>query len=179
MSRIGKLPINIPTNVEIILKGQNLKITGAFGKLEQKIPDSILINKLDNKLIITSKKVNNTSNALHGLFRALINNMVKGVSETFTITLLLQGVGYRGNIEKNNLILSLGYSHTINFVIPETIKVQVIKNTTLKLTGCNKQELGLFASKIRAWRTPEPYKGKGIRYENEIIKRKAGKSGKK
>lgn len=179
MSRIGKLPISIPTNVEITLKDQNLKITGPFGELEQKIPDSIFINELDNKLIITSKKTDKTSNALYGLFRALINNMVKGVSETFTVTLLLQGVGYRGSIEKNKLILSLGYSHSINFIIPETIKIQIIKNTTLKLTGSNKQELGLLASKIRAWRTPEPYKGKGIRYENEIIKRKAGKSGKK
>jgi large subunit ribosomal protein L6 len=179
MSRIGKLPISIPTNVEITLKDQNLKITGPFGELEQKIPDSIFINELDNKLIITSKKTDKTSNALHGLFRALINNMVKGVSETFTVTLLLQGVGYRGSIEKNKLILSLGYSHSINFIIPETIKIQIIKNTTLKLTGSNKQELGLLASKIRAWRIPEPYKGKGIRYENEIIKRKAGKSGKK
>ena len=179
MSRIGKLPISIPTNVEITLKDQNLKITGPFGELEQKIPDSIFINELDNKLIITSKKTDKTSNALYGLFRALINNMVKGVSETFTVTLLLQGVGYRGSIEKNKLILSLGYSHSINFIIPETIKIQIIKNTTLKLTGSNKQELGLLASKIRAWRIPEPYKGKGIRYENEIIKRKAGKSGKK
>jgi len=179
MSRIGKLPINIPTNVKVTLNDQDLKVTGTFGELNQKIPNSILVNQLDSKLIVTVKKVDKITNALHGLFRSLINNMVKGVSETFTITLLLQGVGYRGNIEKDKLILSLGYSHSINFIIPETIKVKVIQNTTLKLTGYNKQELGLFASKIRSWRTPEPYKGKGIRYENEIIKRKAGKSGKK
>jgi len=179
MSRIGKLPIIVPTNVSIKLENQNLKIAGPFGELEYKIPDFISIVESSNVLTIVSSKIDRTSDSLHGLSRALIKNMIKGVSELFVVTLLLQGVGYRGTIEKNKLILSLGYSHTINFDIPETIKVQVIKNTTIKLKGCNKQELGLFASKIRAWRVPEPYKGKGIRYENEIIRRKAGKSGKK
>jgi len=179
MSRIGKLPINIPTNVNVLLKDQDLKITGPFGELECKLPDFISITQSSNILTITSSKIDRISNALHGLFRALIKNMVKGVSELFVITLLLQGVGYRGIIEKNTLILSLGYSHTIDFIIPENIKIQIIKNTTIKLTSCNKQELGLFASKIREWRIPEPYKGKGVRYENETVRRKAGKSGKK
>jgi large subunit ribosomal protein L6 len=179
MSRIGKLPISIPTNVSITLKNKNLKIVGQFGELERKIPDSISVEQSSNKLTVISSKADRTSNALHGLFRALIKNMVKGVSELFVITLLLQGVGYKGVVEKDKLALNLGYSHTINFIVPKTIKIQVIKNTTIKLTGCDKHELGLFASKIRAWRIPEPYKGKGIRYENEIIRRKAGKSGKK
>ena len=179
MSRIGKLPISIPTNVSITLKNKDLKIVGPFGELESKIPNSISVIQSSNILTVVSDKVDSASNALHGLFRALIKNMVKGVSELFVVTLLLQGVGYRGVLEKNKLVLSLGYSHTIDFIVPETIKIQIIKNTTIKLTGCDKQELGLFASKIRAWRIPEPYKGKGIRYENEVIRRKAGKSGKK
>ena len=108
MSRIGKLPINIPTNVNVLLKDQDLKITGPFGELECKLPDFISITQSSNILTITSSKIDRISNALHGLFRALIKNMVKGVSELFVITLLLQGVGYRGIIEKNTLILSLG-----------------------------------------------------------------------
>lgn len=179
MSRIGKLPINVPTNVNIVLKNQDLKIIGQFGELECKLPDFLSIKQSSNILIITSNKIDRISNSLYGLFRTLIKNMIKGVSELFVITLLLQGVGYKGIIEKNKLILSLGYSHTVDFIIPENITVQIIKNTTIKLTSCNKQELGLFASKIRKWRIPEPYKGKGILYENEIIRRKVGKSGKK
>jgi len=178
MSRIGKLPIKVPAGVDVNYKQPNLTIKGKFGELNQTIPDSILLNEIDGTLIVTPKVKTRNSQALHGLYRSLINNMVVGVSEQFKITLLLQGVGYRGAVQGTKIVLNLGYSHQVELEIPKTISVKVIKNTTLELEGCNKEELGLFASKIRAWRPPEPYKGKGIRYENEIVKRKAGKSGK-
>lgn len=178
MSRIGKLPIKVPAGVDVNYKQPNLTIKGKFGELNQTIPDSILLNEIDGTLVVTPKVKTRNSKALHGLYRSLINNMVVGVSEQFKITLLLQGVGYRGVVQGTKIVLNLGYSHQVELEIPKTISVKVIKNTTLELEGCNKEELGLFASKIRAWRPPEPYKGKGIRYENEIVKRKAGKSGK-
>ena len=178
MSRIGKLPIKVPAGVDVNYKQPNLTIKGKFGELNQTIPDSILLNEIDGTLVVTPKVKTRNSKALHGLYRSLINNMVVGVSEQFKITLLLQGVGYRGVVQGTKIVLNLGYSHQVELEIPKTISVKVIKNTTLELEGCNKEELGLFASKIRAWRPPEPYKGKGIRYENEIVKRKVGKSGK-
>ena len=125
------------------------------------------------------KNNDRTSQALQGLFRSLINNIIIGVSKQFVITLILVGVGYRGIIQKNTLILNLGYSHPIKIEIPSEISIEIQKNTTLILKSCDKQQLGLFASKIRKWRLPEPYKGKGILFQGEIIKRKAGKSGKK
>ena len=119
-----------------------------------------------------------TTRALHGLYRSLINNMVIGVSEQFALTLNLQGVGYRAAVQGKCLTLNLGYSHPVKMDIPEEISVEVVQNTTINLKACNKESLGLFAANVRSWRPPEPYKGKGIIYEGEIVKRKAGKSGK-
>ena len=178
MSRIGKLPIKVPTGVDVNYKEPNLTVKGKFGELNQVIPDSIIVTETDGTLVVTPKAKTKTSRAFHGLYRSLINNMVVGVSEKFRITLLLQGVGYRGVVQGTKLVLNLGYSHQVELEIPKSISMKVLKNITLELEGCDKEELGLFASKIRAWRPPEPYKGKGIRYENEIVKRKAGKSGK-
>merc|ERR1712157_190343 len=141
MSRIGKLPIKIPENVEFVSSENIVTVKGKFGTLK--------------------------------------NNMVIGVSEQFKLVLNLKGVGYRASVQNQILILNLGYSHTVEIPIPESISVEIRQNTTLNLKGCDKENLGLFASNIRSWRPPEPYKGKGIIYENEIIKRKAGKSGKK
>jgi large subunit ribosomal protein L6 len=179
MSRIGKLPIKVPVGVEVTQNGLNLIVKGKFGQLEQGIPESIIIGHQNETLVISPKVKTRTSQSLHGLYRSLINNMVVGVSEKFKITLLLQGVGYRAVVKGKQIVLNLGYSHQVELKIPETVSIEVVKNTTLILEGCDKQELGLFASKIRSWRPPEPYKGKGIRYENENVKRKAGKSGKK
>jgi len=178
MSRIGKLPIKLPDGVEINYNTPNLSVKGKFGELQQVIPDSIVIEQTDGNLIVSPKVKTRTSQSLHGLYRSLINNMVTGVSEQFKITLLLQGVGYRAAIQGKKIILNLGYSHQVELEIPTGIAINVVKNTTIVLEGCDKEQLGLFASKIRAWRPPEPYKGKGIRYENEIVRRKAGKSGK-
>lgn len=178
-SRIGKLPIHLPPNVEIKQNDFTLEVKGKFGELTIEIPNIININQQNNILHITVKTTDRKSRSLHGLYRSIIKNMVVGVSEQFIYTLKLTGVGYRGSIQGKKLMLNLGYSHPVELEIPEDISMEVIQNTTLKLKGCNNKTLGLFAAKIRSWRPSEPYKGKGIRYENEVIRRKAGKSGKK
>jgi large subunit ribosomal protein L6 len=179
MSRIGKLPIKIPVNVDISWKESELIVKGKFGILQNKIPEVLQINQNDGNLIVSLKDKTRTNSALHGLYRTLVNNMIIGVSEQFKITLNLKGVGYRASIQGKSLILNLGYSHPVKIDIPIDIAVEVAQNTTLNLKGCDKEKLGLFASQIRSWRLPEPYKGKGIIYEGEIVRRKAGKSGKK
>ena len=179
MSRIGKLPINIPTTVTVTNNGKNLIVKGKFGTLQRTIPETIEVENIDGKLIVSLKNNTRTNKAFHGLYRTLINNMFIGVSEQFVITLMLQGVGYRASIEKNSLVLNLGFSHLVNIIIPDGITVEVIQNTTIIIKSCDKEQLGLFAAKVRSWRPPEPYKGKGILNKGEQILRKAGKSGKK
>lgn len=179
MSRIGKLPIKIPTSVDVTFNGADITVKGKFGTLQDTIPDSIKIEQVDDTLVLNLETQSRTNRSLHGLYRTLVNNMVLGVSEQFKITLNLQGVGYRAAVQGKELVLNLGYSHPVNIPVPEGVSVEVIKNTTLNLSGCDKGQLGLFASQIRSWRPPEPYKGKGILYEGEIVQRKAGKSGKK
>ena len=179
MSRIGKLPIKIPTSVDVTFNGADITVKGKFGTLQDTIPDSIKIEQVDDTLVLNLETPSRTNRSLHGLYRTLVNNMVMGVSEQFKITLNLQGVGYRAAVQGKELVLNLGYSHPVNIPVPEGVSVEVIKNTTLNLSGCDKAQLGLFAAQIRSWRPPEPYKGKGILYEGEIVQRKAGKSGKK
>lgn len=179
MSRIGKLPIRLPANVDINLNGSELTIKGQFGTLKTRIPEVLQIENNDGSLIVVLKNKTRTNSALHGLYRTLINNMIIGVSEQFKITLNLKGVGYRANVQDQSLILNLGYSHPVKLVIPKEISVEVLQNIKLNLKACDKEQLGLFASQIRSWRLPEPYKGKGIIYEGEIVRRKVGKSGKK
>lgn len=178
MSRIGKLPITIPKNVEITYKNGEVMVVGKFGKLATNIPEVIDLEQTNEKLKIKLKNDTKKVRALHGLYRTLINNMIIGVSEQFTVTLLLKGVGYRAVIQGNEIVLSLGYSHPVKIQIPDDIKIEVIKNTTLHLKSCNKEKLGLFASNLRSWREPEPYKGKGILYKDEKIILKPGKSAK-
>jgi large subunit ribosomal protein L6 len=179
MSRIGKLPINIPTTVNVTNDIPILIVKGKFGTLERIIPETIGVEKIDGKLIVSLKNETRTNKALHGLYRTLINNMLIGVSEQFVITLILQGVGYRASIQEKSLVLNLGFSHLVNIVIPEGIIVEVVQNTTINIKACDKEQLGLFAATVRSWRPPEPYKGKGILYKGEQILRKAVKSGKK
>ena len=178
MSRIGKLPIKVPENVSINQNGAELTVEGKFGTLELTIPDTILINKKDTHLEIGLKNDSRNVRALHGLYRTLIHNMLIGVSEQFTLTLELKGVGYRAVVQEKEIILNLGYSHPVRIEIPEAISIEILQNTTINLKSCNKELLGLFAANIRAWRRPEPYKGKGILYKDEQIIRKAGKSAK-
>lgn len=179
MSRIGRLPIKIPTNVKIICDELMITVEGKFGTLQKIIPNELEIEQKDNSLFVNVVTQTKTTQKLHGLYRTLINNMVVGVSEQFRIKLQLKGVGYRAVLKKDLIILNLGYSHPVEIVVPNGILVEISQNINIKLIGCDKEKLGLFASKIRSWRLPEPYKGKGILYEGEIVKMKAGKSGKK
>jgi large subunit ribosomal protein L6 len=178
MSRIGKLPIKVPNHVDINQNGSDLTIKGKFGTLELTVPDSILVTKTDNIIKVNLKEETREGRALYGLYRTLINNMVVGVSEQFNLTLELKGVGYRAAVQGKEIVLNLGYSHPVKMEIPETISAEVVQNTTINLKSCNKELLGLFAANVRAWRVPEPYKGKGILYKGEKILRKAGKSAK-
>lgn len=178
MSRIGKLPISIPDNVTINYNDSEITVKGKFGTLNLTLPEVIDLSEEGKKLTVGLKEETKKVRALHGLYRTLINNMVLGVSEQFDLTLILKGVGYRAVVEGKEIVLSLGYSHPVKIEIPKEISVEVVKNTTVNLKSCDKELLGLFASNIRAWRQPEPYKGKGILYKDEQILRKAGKSGK-
>ena len=178
MSRIGKLPIVVPDNVDVTWDGSEIIVKGKFGTLQTQIPDMIGIEQDASILKVSLKSETRNLRSLHGLYRTLINNMVIGVSEQFQITLVLKGVGYRAAVQGKDVVLNLGYSHPVKIAIPESISVEVVQNTTINLKSCNKELLGLFASNIRAWRRPEPYKGKGILYKDEQIIRKAGKAGK-
>lgn len=178
MSRIGKLPITIPENVDVNCNMSEIIVKGKFGTLQTNIPDEINIIQDKQTLTVGVKKEIKNVRALHGLYRTLINNMVIGVSEQFELTLILKGVGYRAAVQGKEIILNLGYSHPVKIEIPDPISVEVVQNTTINLKSCDKELLGLFAANIRAWRKPEPYKGKGILYKDERIIRKAGKSAK-
>lgn len=178
MSRIGKLPITIPENVDINCNNSEITVKGKFGTLQTKIPDVIKITQNNNILNVGLTEEARDVRSLHGLYRTLINNMVIGVSKQFDLTLVLKGVGYRAAVQGNAIVLSLGYSHPVKMEIPKEISIEVVQNTTINLKSCDKELLGQFASNIRAWRRPEPYKGKGILYKDEQIIRKAGKSAK-
>ena len=178
MSRIGKLPITIPANVDVNLNGSDMTIKGKFGTLAIVIPDTIAIQQDETTIQVSVESAARNLRSMHGLYRTLINNMIVGVSEQFDLTLVLKGVGYRAVVQGKEIVLSLGYSHPVKIDIPETVSVEVVQNTTINLKSCDKELLGLFAANIRAWRRPEPYKGKGILYKNEQILRKAGKAGK-
>lgn len=180
MSRIGKIPIKLPKNVKIKYDGTILNIEGQFGILTREIPNIFNI-KIKNDILYLELKDHKFRKyrALHGLYRTLISNMVTGVYEQFKLTLKLNGIGYKAVIEKNTITLNLGYSHTIKKVIPSEIQVNILQNTNIVLKSCDKEKLGLFASKIRSYRKPEPYKGKGILFDNELIIFKKGKINKK
>lgn len=178
MSRIGKLPITLPDNVDVNYTESEVTVKGKFGTLQTKIPGIITVTQDDKNLKVSLKSESRSDRSLHGLYRTLINNMVIGVSEQFQLTLILKGVGYRAAVQGKQVVLNLGYSHPVTIDIPEQISVEVVKNTTINIKSCDKELLGLFAANIRTWRRPEPYKGKGILYQGEQIIRKAGKSAK-
>ena len=178
MSRIGKLPITIPENVDINYTKSEITVKGKYGTLTTSLPEGITLLQENQILKVRLENETKKMRSLHGLYRTLVNNMVIGVSEQFDLTLVLKGVGYRAVVQGKEIVLSLGYSHPVKIQIPEEISVEIVQNTTVNLKSCNKELLGLFASNIRAWRQPEPYKGKGILYKGEQIIRKAGKSAK-
>ena len=174
MSKIGKQHINIPDKVKVTLDNSNLVVHGPKGELSMKMFDSINLELSDAKIILTPKEITKKVKSLWGLARALINNMVIGVVEGFTKRLEINGVGYKANMDSDLLILNLGYSHEVIYPIPSDVQVKCEKNK-IEVTGCDKQLVGQVCADIRSLRKPEPYKGKGIKYENEIIIRKEGK----
>ncbi len=174
MSRIGKQPVIIPDKVEVKIAQGEITIKGSKGELVQEIPLEIEVSVKEKEIIVTSKKKTKRSSALWGLLRTLIFNMIQGVTEGFEKKLEIEGIGYRVALQGNKLVLNVGYSHPIEVEAPKGIEFKVEKNT-ITVLGIDKQLVGQVAAKIRSKRKPEPYKGKGIRYAGEIIRRKAGK----
>jgi len=178
MSRIGKMPIPIPKGVQVDLKDDLLFVKGPKGQLQRKIHPKVKIDTADGQIIVTVIEQSRESNAFQGLFRSLIANMVHGVSQGFERSLEIVGVGYRAELSGRTATFHLGYSHPINFDLPEGVDAQ-IDRTRVTLTSIDKELLGQTAATIRGFRKPEPYKGKGVKYVDEVIKRKAGKTGAK
>ena len=179
MSRIGKLPIAIPSGVEVKIDGQTVTVKGSKGTESVTVRPEISVKVEDNHIVVERADDSRQARSLHGLSRTLIANAVKGVSEGFEKKLEIVGVGYRAAMEGKNLNMALGYSHPVIIVPPEGITLSVEQNTKLSVKGSNKQLVGDVAAEIRGKRPPEVYKGKGVKYEGEYIRRKAGKAGKK
>ncbi|MEW6327458.1 MAG: 50S ribosomal protein L6 [Thermodesulfobacteriota bacterium] len=179
MSRIGKKPIPIPKDVQVELPDDTITVRGPRGSLSRPINPAINIVIEDGQILVKKKDDAPAARALSGLTRALVANMVTGVSTGFSKAMDLMGVGYRVELQGNQLVFNLGYSHPVNFTLPEHVSAKVEKQTRLILEGIDKELLGLTCDRIRRLRPPEPYKGKGIRYADEVIRKKAGKTGKK
>jgi ribosomal protein L6 len=176
MSRIGNLPVTVPAGVKVNVAGNILSVEGPKGKLQQEFSPEIELKLEDGKIVLSRKNDKLQTRAYHGLYRSLFNNMVKGVSEGFSKTLVINGVGYKAEVQGKILLLSLGYSNDISVYIPDGLTVTV-EQLKVKISGASKEQVGEFASQVRRLRGPEPYKGKGIRYEDEVILRKVGKTG--
>ncbi|MCD8377846.1 MAG: 50S ribosomal protein L6 [Candidatus Gastranaerophilales bacterium] len=179
MSRIGKKPVEIPSGVEVKLDGQTITVKGSKGTETVTVRDEIKITVKDNRIILEPTNNERKTGALHGLSRTLVANAIEGVSKGFEKKLEIQGVGYRANMEGSKLNMALGYSHPVIIEPPAGISISVEANTKISVKGSNKQSVGDVAALIRSKRPPEVYKGKGVRYEGEYVRRKAGKAGKK
>jgi large subunit ribosomal protein L6 len=177
MSRIGKQPIGIPSGVTVNVANGEIQVKGPKGNLAGAVPAGISAKVDGDQLILERPDDNKESRAMHGLARALANNMVVGVSDGFSKRLEIEGVGYRAEVKGKNLNLLLGFSHPVAMPIPEGLTVKVEANTKLTIEGASKQSVGQFAANVRSLRPPEPYKGKGVRYDDEHIRRKVGKAG--
>ncbi|CAB0739494.1 50S ribosomal protein L6 [Corynebacterium diphtheriae] len=178
MSRVGKAPIAIPSGVDVKIDGQHVEVKGPKGTLDLTIPEPIVASIEDGQISVVRPDDHRKNRSLHGLSRSLVNNMVVGVTEGYTIKMEIFGVGYRVALKGKNLEFSLGYSHTVLIEAPEGITFAVDGNTKLSVSGIDKQKVGQIAAIIRRLRKDDPYKGKGIRYEGEQIRRKVGKTGK-
>ena len=175
MSRVGKKPVQLPDGIEADIVANQITIKGQKGQLNQTFPESVKLEKEDDKILISPLNDTKNAKAAWGMTRTIINNMVLGVSIGFNRNLEINGVGYRASKEANILTLQLGFSHDIKLAIPEDLEVKCVKPTEISISGINKQRVGQFASEIRRLRKPEPYKGKGIKYQEEVIRRKEGK----
>jgi large subunit ribosomal protein L6 len=178
MSRIGRLPVPVPTGVEVVLTGNHMTVTGSRGTLERSLPHAMRIAVDGGVVTVERPTDSSTHRALHGLTRTLVANMVEGVDRGFTRDLDLVGVGFRAAKQGADLVLTLGYSHPIRYTPPATVNIDVPTPTQIAVSGVDKEVVGQVAAKIRSFRKPEPYKGKGVLYRGEKIRRKAGKSGK-
>ncbi len=176
MSRIGKQPIAIPPKVKVEVKGQQVSVEGPKGKLNWQLPRRTSIKVDNGKVLISRQGDDDATKALHGLSRALVNNMVRGVSEGFSKKLEIQGVGFKAAVQGKNVNMNLGFSHPIVYPIPDQIKVTVEENTKLTIEGPDRQVVGQVAAELRSFYPPEPYKGKGVRYTDERVIRKEGKT---
>jgi large subunit ribosomal protein L6 len=176
MSRIGKQPIPVSAGIQVQIDGQHIVVKGNRGSLEREIIADIEVLMQGKEIIVNNRVENKKVNAFRGLTRTLINNMLIGVDQGFSKILIIEGVGYKANVTGNNLTLNVGFSNPVEFVLPEGVHATVDGNTKITLNSIDKDLLGLTASRIRSIRKPEPYKGKGIRYENEHIIRKVGKA---
>ncbi|GAB6142579.1 50S ribosomal protein L6 [Desulfocicer niacini] len=179
MSRIGKKPVQIPEKVEIALTDDSIAVKGALGTLQRSLHPAVTIKIEENTLLVSPVNEDRKTMALQGLYRSLIYNMVEGVTKGYEKTLLLSGIGYRAETKGNQLVLNVGYSNPVDFVLPDGVTAKVDKNTQITLSCIDKEVLGETAARIRKVRPPEPYKGKGIMYSDERIMRKAGKAASK
>ena len=174
MSRIGKQPVAIPDKVQVVVKDSIVEVKGPKGQLSYKLTDNVTVDQSDKEIVVKPVDGSNKSRAMWGLTRTLIFNMVTGVTDGFKKTLEFNGVGYKAAVQGTTLTLNLGYSHPIEYSLPEGISAKVTKNV-IELVGCNKELVGFAAAKIRSFRPPEPYKGKGVRYSDENVRRKEAK----
>lgn len=177
MSRIGKRPITIPAKVQVTIDGTKVVVKGPKGELSRDLPVHVTVSQEGEALQVVRKDDSRTSRQMHGLSRTLVANMVEGVSQGFQRRLEIQGVGYRAQVQGRNLVLNMGFSHQVQIEPPDGIQFAVENNTNVIVSGYDKEIVGNTAAKIRAVRPPEPYKGKGIRYAGEVVRRKAGKTG--
>jgi large subunit ribosomal protein L6 len=175
MSRVGKHPVAVPSGVQVELSGQTLSATGGLGTLRLVVSNEVSASIADGAVTIAPKNDTKRARAMWGTTRALVNNMVTGVSKGFSVTLEINGVGYRAAVQGNTLNLQLGYSHEIPYPIPDGVKIACERPTLITVSGADRQRVGQIAAEIRAYRPPEPYKGKGIKYSTEIVRRKEGK----
>ena len=176
MSRVGKQPISIPNGVTVNISGSEVSVKGPKGQLSGWIPELIEMAISDGRVVFERPDERKSTRALHGLARALVANMVKGVTEQFTKELEIQGVGYRADVQGKKLVLNVGYSHPVEMTVPQGIAVSVDRNVAIRIEGIDGQAVGQFAADVRLVRPPEPYKGKGIRYVNEYVRHKVGKA---
>jgi len=179
MSRIGKSPIPIPDKVSVTLNGLSVSVKGPKGTLERILPDGVTVSQKDNTIVVEPSSQTRRSRERHGLCRSLVANMVEGVSQGYSLRLEIIGVGYRAQVKGKTLVVNAGYSHPVEVTPPEGVAFAVENSTNVIVSGADKELVGNEAAKVRSIRPPEPYKGKGIKYEGEHILRKAGKSGKK
>jgi len=175
MSRIGKNPVTVPAGVQVAMSGQTITAKGPKGELALRVADSVTATIDGGKIILAPRENSRTARSMWGLQRTLVNNMVRGVAQGYTSSLEISGVGFRANVQGPKLTLQLGFSHDVVYDIPKGIEIKVEKQTGIRIAGTDRQQVGQVAADIRAFRPPEPYKGKGIKYATEYVRRKEGK----